>query len=66
MVRLKEVIQMTGLSRSMIYLKSDKKSPYWDPSFPERRKISERAVAWLHSQIIEWMKMKFKQTNSQD
>lgn len=32
--RLRDVVTLTGLSRSTIYGRLCKKSPYYDPSFP--------------------------------
>ena len=48
-MRLPEVIQMTGLSRSTIYLRMAK------GSFPQTISLGERAVGWLLSDIEAWL-----------
>jgi len=53
-LKLKDVIKLTGLSRSTIYSKISK------GNFPAQISISDRAVAWLEDDIIEWMKACFK------
>ena len=53
-LKIKDVIQLTGLSRSSIYAKISK------GDFPSQVSISERSVAWLEEDIIQWMKSCFK------
>jgi prophage regulatory protein len=43
-LRLNQVIEMTGLSRSSIYRHG-----------PARRQVGPNAVGWLESDILEWM-----------
>ncbi len=48
-VREPELLRLTGLSRSSIYrLEKQKK-------FPQRVRISERAVGWIASQVQKWI-----------
>lgn len=48
-LRLPQVIQITGLCRSMIYqLESADR-------FPHRIRIGPRAVGWLHGEIQQWL-----------
>ena len=54
-LRLKDVIEKTGLSGATIYRKMDPKDPGYDPYFPERISLCGRNVAWLESEIEEWM-----------
>jgi len=44
-LRLKQVITMTGLSRSSIYRHG-----------PTRRRVGPNAVGWLESDVVDWMK----------
>lgn len=48
-LRLPEVMKITGLSRSSIYLmmKQD--------SFPKQISLGARAVGWLEGEIKEWV-----------
>ncbi|WP_411066694.1 AlpA family transcriptional regulator [Vibrio alginolyticus] len=48
-IRLKEVINMTGLGRSSIY------NFMVEGSFPKSVPLGGRAVAWVESEIKEWM-----------
>lgn len=48
-VRLREVEQITGLSKSTIYRCES------EGKFPKRIKLTERASAWRLSEIRAWM-----------
>lgn len=48
-LKLKEVTQKTALSRSAIYRKMD------EGSFPKSVSLGDRAVAWIESEVEEWM-----------
>jgi len=48
-LKLKEVMQKTTLSRSAIYRKMN------DNNFPQSLNLSDRAVAWVDSEIDDWM-----------
>ncbi|EGR2287796.1 AlpA family phage regulatory protein [Vibrio parahaemolyticus] len=48
-LKLKEVMQKTALSRSAIYRKMD------EGSFPQTVSLGDRAVAWIESEVEEWM-----------
>ncbi len=48
-LRLKQVCQLTGLGRSMIYQMQA------EGRFPQRIKLGERAVGWLESEVREWL-----------
>lgn len=58
LIRLPEVIRLTGLSRSCIYLKINNKSKYFDATFPRPVPLSSGirgGVAWLFAEIQEWI-----------
>jgi len=46
LIRLSEVLQKTGLSRSRLYA---------DDTFPKRVKLGARGVAWVESEIDDWI-----------
>lgn len=46
LIRLPEVLKMTGLSRTRVYS---------DPSFPKRVQLGARGVAWVESEIDDWI-----------
>ncbi len=58
MLPLKEVIYFTGLSSTTIYDMLDKKSNRYDPTFPIQVKLSKGRVAWVESEIAEWLEFK--------
>lgn len=49
LIRLKEVMQTTGLARSTIYkvMKSG--------GFPQAVPLGKRSVAWLEAEVQEWV-----------
>lgn len=57
-LRLTEVKARTGLSRSTIYLRIA------EGTFPKPVRIGGRAVAWLSTEISEWIKNCVEQSRS--
>jgi len=51
-IRLKEVMEQTGLSRSTLYLYIEK------GIFPSNVSLGGRCVAWVESEVLEWMENK--------
>ena len=54
-IRLRTVMNKTGLSRSTIYNKLKSDSQYFDPNFPSQIKLGGGAVAWIEYEIDDWM-----------
>lgn len=50
MIRLKEVINITGLSKSTIYAMIS------ESRIPRQKRIGKRAVAFLNSEIADWVR----------
>jgi prophage regulatory protein len=48
-IRIREVIAITGLSRSSIYLAIKQ------GTFPMQVKLSTRSSGWLHNEVIAWV-----------
>jgi len=48
-IRLPQVIQKTGLSRSSIY------SAIADKAFPAQLKLTQRSSGWLESEVDQWI-----------
>lgn len=49
MLRLPQVVTRTGLSKPTIYRRAK------NGTFPKPRKLGERAVAWLESEISDFI-----------
>ena len=64
MLRLKQVLEYTGLSRSTVYDLLDSKSPRHDPSFPKQIKITECSVAWIESEINDWIESRISKSRA--
>ena len=61
-IRLKQVIVLTGLSRSTIYDRMNPKSKRYDASFPKSIKLGAAlqagAVGWIESEVQAWIKQR--------
>lgn len=60
LLRLKQVMVRTGLSRSSIYNKLDAKSPHYDPAFPRQISLGTASVAWVESEIDGWIESRIQ------
>tara|TARA_R110001583_G_scaffold80266_2_gene215811 strand:- start:296 stop:484 length:189 start_codon:yes stop_codon:yes gene_type:complete len=49
-IRLPEVKNITGLSRSSIYLRMS------NGQFPQSISLGDRAIGWLEADVNEWLK----------
>ncbi|NOI12795.1 helix-turn-helix transcriptional regulator [Vibrio hepatarius] len=58
LIRLSEVLAMTGLSRSSMYRSIEEKQ------FPEQVQLGGRSVAWVESEVQEWISQKVESRNS--
>ena len=54
LMRLPEVLKFTGFGRSQIYRLINQ------GEFPKQIQISPGSVAWLHSEVSEWMKERIR------
>jgi prophage regulatory protein len=57
-LRLRQVCQLTGLGRSMIYQMQA------EGRFPQRIKLGERAVGWLESEVRDWLASRIETSRS--
>ena len=57
-IRLPEVLDMTGKSKSSQYAMLNPNSPTYDPSFPKSISIGLRSKGWLEQEVIDWLKRK--------
>lgn len=54
-LRLKQVVELTGLSRSKIYDMLDQKSTRHDPTFPRSIHLTACSVGWLAHELDTWV-----------
>lgn len=57
-LRLPDVAQVVGISRSQIYAKLEPSSRAFDPDFPRQVRLGtthRSGVGWLQSEIDEWV-----------
>ena len=52
LIRLKEVMHMTGLARSTVY------KLMGDGAFPSSVPLQPRAVAWVESEVQDWIQLR--------
>ena len=55
LIKIKEVTQMTSLSRSTIYSKMSRQE------FPQSRSLSCRSVSWIRKEIENWIQSKMQE-----
>lgn len=55
LIRLKEVMQLTGLSRSSVYKHMQA------GSFPKQVSLGERSVAWVESEVLCWVNQRISE-----
>jgi prophage regulatory protein len=58
-IKLKEVMNLTALARATVYKKIS------EGTFPKSHSLGYRAVAWLESDVIEWMENIIQQERSE-
>ena len=54
-INIKQVTELTGLSRSTIYEMINPKSDYHDPAFPKRVNLTTNRVGWVASEVNDWI-----------
>lgn len=58
LINIHQVMKVTALSRSTIYAMMDQYSPYYDPTFPKKVKITQNRIAWSALEIHQWIESK--------
>jgi prophage regulatory protein len=60
LLRLSEVVKITGLARATIYAKAA------NGSFPSPIKLSDRASAWIASELEQWIQDRISESRGSD
>ena len=58
LINIKQVVLFTGVGRSTIYEMMDENSPYNDPTFPRKVKITQNRIGWSAYEIHQWIESK--------
>ncbi|THT97703.1 AlpA family phage regulatory protein [Lampropedia puyangensis] len=64
LIVLSQVCQKTQLGKTSIYSKINPNSKYHDPSFPRSIRISDARIAWIESELNEWIASKIEASRS--
>ena len=59
-LRLPQVKEITGLSRSTIYLHMS------EGSFPNHISLGSRAVGWLHAEVEDWINQRIHESRGSE
>jgi prophage regulatory protein len=58
-MRMRELLETTGLSRSSVYGRLCPSASQFDPSFPKQIKLgtgpNARAVGWIREEVLAWL-----------
>lgn len=60
MLRLPQVKEYTGLSRSTIYDLMNPNSPSYDPSFPMQVELTHSTVGWVEGEVYAWIESRIQ------
>lgn len=58
LINIHQVAQFIGVCRSTIYEMMDENSPYYDPTFPKKVKITKHRIGWSAWEINQWIEDK--------
>ena len=58
LINIKQVVEILGVARSTIYEMMDEDSPYYDPTFPKKVKITQNRIGWSAWEINQWIESK--------
>lgn len=57
-IRLPELLRITGKSKSSQYAMLNAASPTYDPTFPKSISIGLRSKGWIEQEVIDWLQLK--------
>lgn len=57
-IRMHQLVDKVGISRSSIYEKLNPKSTRYDSLFPKPIKLGAAAVGWVEAEVDEWIRNK--------
>ena len=60
LINIHQVVGIVGVARSTIYAMMDEFSPYYDPTFPKKVKITQKRIGWSAWEINQWIETKLE------
>ena len=60
-LNIKQLVEITGLSRATIYSLLDPKSKYYDASFPQQINLTSNRVGWVAHEVNAWITQKISE-----
>jgi prophage regulatory protein len=54
-LRMRAVTVKLGIARSTIYDWLNPKSPRYDATFPQQRRLGQQSVGWLETDLDQWL-----------
>ena len=60
LINIHQVVDIVGVARSTIYVIMDEFSPYYDPTFPKKVKITQNRIGWSAWEINQWIETKLE------
>lgn len=60
-IQLSKLVTIISKSRSWVYLKINKKSPHFDPNFPQPVRLGSNSIGWLLSDVQKYVQSLKKQ-----
>ncbi len=58
LINIHQVVEIVGVARSTVYAMMDEYSPYYDPTFPKKVKITQNRIGWSAFEIHQWIESK--------
>ena len=64
LLNMKDVVSYTGVSRATIYEMINESSDRYDPTFPKKVQLTQVRVAWVASEVAEWINAKIAERSA--
>ncbi|ENW78465.1 hypothetical protein F909_04157 [Acinetobacter sp. ANC 3929] len=60
-LNIRQLVEITGLSRAIIYSLLDPKSKYYEASFPQQINLTSNRVGWVAHEVNTWIDKKISE-----
>lgn len=55
LIKISQLCQKLGVSKSSVYRRINPKDRFYDPSFPKPIKLGELTTRWIESDVEQWI-----------